>query len=103
MQIAHEVEIALGIDTESEEDPHLIHLSTDVDELGWFDFLIYSKAYVYEPCKTQEMVRIAVRNWISAGSPDVNYAKVAHRTTLREGCGDDEKLKPLLLLRQLPP
>lgn len=59
MQIAYEVKIALGINTDSEEAPFLIHLSTDVDKLGWFDFLIYSKVYVYEPGKTEEYARVS--------------------------------------------
>lgn len=76
--VATEVERALGINIDSEGGPLLIHLSTEVDDRGWSEFLIYSEEYEYDydPDKTQEMVRLAVRSWVRAGTPDIHYAKV---------------------------
>lgn len=75
-RVAADVKSALGIDENAENAPLLIHLSTEVDDHGWFDYLIYSDVFDYKPRKTLEIVRIVVRDWASKGSPDIFYARV---------------------------
>jgi hypothetical protein len=74
--IAAEVKCELGIVTDSDGGPLLIHLSTEVDDQGWSEFLIYSETYEYQPGMTQDLVRVAVRSWRNKGAPDVHYARV---------------------------
>ncbi len=48
----------------------VIHLSTEVDESGWWDYFIYTGAYDYDdPAQTESRVRSAVRGWWKLGSP----------------------------------
>jgi len=42
-EIVKKITVALEIDPESEEDPSLIHLATEVPDRDWSDFIIHNK------------------------------------------------------------
>ncbi len=49
---------------------YILHLSTDIDDTGWWDYFVYTGAYDYDsPAKTESRVRSAVRGWWCQGSP----------------------------------
>ena len=74
--ITEEAIAALEIDVETEDAPKLIHLSTEVADRGWSDFLIYTCIYDYTPDETQKIVAKAVLSWVAANSPDTYFANV---------------------------
>ncbi|MCG9040565.1 hypothetical protein [Laribacter hongkongensis] len=74
--IAAEAINALGINKESEDDPKLIHLSTEVADRGWSDFLMYTSTYDYAPDETRKIVAKAVLSWVAENSPDIYFANV---------------------------
>ncbi|MFA7239852.1 MAG: hypothetical protein WC091_07045 [Sulfuricellaceae bacterium] len=67
---------SLGINEESEDDPQLIHLSTQVEDRGWSHFFMYTSVYNYAPDKTQQIVAKAVLSWVAANSPDTHFANI---------------------------
>ena len=74
--LANSVEEELGIKPEDEDGPSLIHLSVEVADRGWSDFLIYSPTAQYQPDVTQRMVQEAVLSWVKADCPDKHIAVV---------------------------
>ena len=66
----------LGICEGVEDEPRLIHLSTEVTDQGWSDFFIYTSVYNYIPTQTQKIVVKAVLSWGAANSPDIYFAHV---------------------------
>lgn len=66
----------LGVNRESEDDPHFIHLATEVSDRGWPEIFMYSSVYNYVPDETQKILVDAVLCWIVANFPDTYYANV---------------------------
>ena len=74
--LAKSMEEILGVNPDDEDGPYLIHLSVQVGDRGWSDFLVYSAVAEYQPEVTQEAVQTAVLSWVEAGCPDKHVAVV---------------------------
>lgn len=74
--LAMSMEEVLGVKLNDEDGPYLIHLSVQVGDRGWSDFLVYSAVAEYEPGVTQKAIQKAVLSWAEAGCPEKHVAVV---------------------------
>lgn len=81
-RLAHELRERLGIeppDYEREDADFLLHLSCDVEplnEYGWVDYYVHSGTSPVDAMHAKDLVRMAVRQWGTAGKPDYFVANL---------------------------